>query len=228
MILDEPPLRAILSEGRAVARVVNTALDYHRRVCPCVLDRERLSVALGASPDCLALPEPVSLDRRPAQLDIEDLEQLAWRAAVLLRQGSVARPPVTPNVMALLDPDRRLYIKADRLARRADHQLVGGAWVVRVNSRLIPPAQRFALLAEGFHILREAGMLDLGSRGDPALDWLSRKWAALVLMPERWVRDLWKARDRHVAHTALAFGVSTSAMRIRLRELGLLECGDRP
>lgn len=228
MITDEPPLRSFLEEGRAVARVVNTAVDHHRRTCPCMIDRERLAYTLGATPECEALPGPISLERRrrPPHLALEDVEQLQGIASILLRRASIGRPPVRESIVGLLDPDRLLYVKRERLARRSDHRLVGGAWVIRVNQQLIPPAARFALMAEGFYILHETGQLALVSRGEAAMDWLARKWAAMLLMPERWVRHVWAGCDHHVARTAQVMGVSTAAMRIRLRELGLLGCGN--
>ncbi len=226
MLVDEPPLRRYLETGRIAARAAQVIVSDHRKSCPCVQDRKRLAYALGASPECDCLPDPILLDLRPRlpHLVLEDLEQLQGHAAVLLRQASIPRPPVRENLVALLDPERVVYVRKEKLDRRADHQLVANSWVIRVNQSLIPPAQKFALMTEGFHVLREAGRLELASRGDPALDWLARQFAGMVLMPERWVRDVWIARNRHVAQTAVSFGVSTSAMRIRLRELGLLRC----
>ena len=226
MIVEEPPLRRFLAEGRAVAKAAQVVVANHQRTCPCIRDRELLAYALGASPECDHLPPPISLDSRKdlPYLVAADLEQLQHHATVMLRQGSVPRPPVPSNLVALVDIGHPIYIRPDKIEGRAEHRLIGNAWVIKVNRQLWAPAQRFATMAEGFKILVETEQLELASNGDPALDWLAGKWAAMLLMPERWVRDIWQATDGHVARTAAIFGVSSSAMRIRLRELDLLGC----
>ncbi len=111
----------------------------------------------------------------------------------------------------------------------------GASPVVAINScYLKPPArQRFTLAHElGHHLLAErnsAGVelffIDGLKTSRSILERSCDQFAALLLMPEdrvrEWFKELASNRENRTAILAERFGVSLSAIRVRLRELGL-------
>lgn len=221
MSIHEPPLRAFIQEGRAVERVVRLAIREHQDGCPW----RAIVKALPCTLSCRGAAERQEPEGRPVPqpelLVVEDLSVVQGVASRTLGRGGAARPPVPTNLVALLDPDRLLYIRQVAMDKRAEHLLEGDAWVIRVNGALGRKARRFAIMSQGFHVVRRSRNLELRSCGSAALDWLADRFASYVLMPEGWVRELWP-RVENVAVLAGIFDVSPTAMRIRLKELGLL------
>ncbi len=114
-------------------------------------------------------------------------------------------------------------------------QIPGAPPVVAVNSSPFKPVsrQRFTIAHEiGHHLL--GGRFVRGSRvffidgtntGKGMLEHACDRFAAMLLMPEDivrlWFGELSANRENRVAIMAERFGVSASAMRVRLKELGL-------
>lgn len=143
----------------------------------------------------------------------------------ILRQSSCLRPPVPSNLVGLFDPGRHVHIQAIRCnGRRGGLWFQDGEWLIQVNAREPERAQRFTIFHEGFHILRQTGVLAVASDDPAAVEWLADRFAACLLMPEGWMREVATRVKRCRAMTmAGVFQVSQSAMRIRLAELGLVE-----
>ncbi len=224
MTVHEPPLRAFLEEGRAVEAVVRVAIAEHQEDCPCMrLLQQSTPECCGATCELTTRrPEPLEAEliQQPNHLVADDLQVVQDLSSWALRHGGGVRPPVSTNLVALLDPDRLVYIQEVPMKKRAELLLDGNAWIIRVSKQLGHKSRRFAIMSEGFHLLRKSRLVEVQSYGAVALDWLANRFAAQVLMPERWVRDLWP-RAENVPNLAGIFQVSPTAMAIRLRELGL-------
>ncbi|MGE5619073.1 MAG: ImmA/IrrE family metallo-endopeptidase [Sphingomonadaceae bacterium] len=223
MVVHEPPLRSFIQEGQLVQEVVEYAITEHRESCPwrAILEASPALACMVAC--CRPSPRPEGeLLRQPQLLVVADLAAVHELAARALRQGGAAKPPVATNLVALLDPERLVYIRDATMEARAEHLLAGDSWVIRVNRVLGRNARRFAIMSQGFHLMRAARGLELQSHGTAALNWLADRFAAYVLMPEEWVREL-HAKTENLASLAGIFQVSQTAMRIRLRELGLAD-----
>jgi hypothetical protein len=224
----EPPLREYALEAQAVDAAVCYGISEHQRVCPAVLD---MAARRASGEDrCCGCPhhEPsgsLSLTPRTIRdvprLDLEDVPLVLAQARAILSATSATRPPVSTNVVGILDPGHLVMIREATLCYRGDCQLDGDQWVIQVNRELGTKPRRFVIMRQGFHILRESGRMELRSSGLQALDWLADRFAAAMLMPEAWVREMWPRTSKNLVSTAGIFQVSPTAMKIRLRELGL-------
>ncbi len=222
MSVHEPPLRAFIEEGRIVEEVIRVAIGDHQENCPwrAILEASPSGCPLACCPRSQRV-EPEGRRVPQSQLLVaEDLSLVQELASRALRHGGGARPPVSTNLVALLDPDRMVYIQEVAMEKRAEHLMEGDAWVIRVSKSLGRKARRFAIMSQGFHLVRRSRDLDLRSHGSAALDWLADRFASNVLMPEAWVRDL-RPKAETISNLAGIFQVSPTAMRIRLKELGL-------
>lgn len=159
---------------------------------------------------------------RPPGVSDADVDAVNVLAERLARESGSSRPPVNANIVGLFDPGRPVRVQELPLGHeRGDCRREGDGWVIRVNSAYGPRSRRFILLREGFCILRETGAVRLQARQPAAVGWLADRFAAHLLMPEGWVRETWP-RVRDLVNMAGIFQVSQAAMRIRLKELGLL------
>lgn len=129
---------------------------------------------------------------------------------------------LTVNVEAILAPEISGQITR---VRRAG----GDGYHIDVNLLDSGVRRRFTLAHEIAHFLLHREYLEdeltddrmyrsrLGDRQERQ----ANKLAAQLLMPANLVRVAWRAGARDVAGLASAFDVSTQAMEIRLKELGL-------
>lgn len=161
----------------------------------------------------------------------DDAERFAFRAWESLKLD----PPVDVELVAKklgIDIYRKEFVQEiDGLYLRVP----GAPPVVAVNnSYLKPPGrQRFTAAHEiGHHLLcrhiqtkSRLFYIDSVKTRKTALERACDRFAALLLMPEpivrQWFDELSANRENRVAIMSERFGVSASAMRVRLRELGL-------
>lgn len=135
-----------------------------------------------------------------------------------------------------------LITELPRIDVRPSYQLTGsgvtmwhqGAWRIRVNALEPFTRQRFSIAHEFKHVLDAAhedviyGYLPVGSKQRHAhIEGVCDAFAAALLMPKVLVRQLWFSGTQDPAVLAWRFLVSQRAMRIRLENLGLVECQPR-
>lgn len=177
-------------------------------------------------PKILQLPE---FGKLPAEVVAEDLPIVEALAERILRDCSCQKPPVPVNVVAMFDPSKPVRLEEVPMGLvRGEHKLDNGSWVLRINSAYGPRSQKFIVIREGFHILLAAGDAKIDSRSPAAVEWLADRFAAYLLMPERWVREIYTRVCRYKQPQITMekiFEVSQSAMRLRLKELRLLNLG---
>jgi hypothetical protein len=162
--------------------------------------------------------------RKPPRTLAEALAIAQRQARRLLVLTRTCKPPVDPGVL-LTDP--KLEIRYTTVFRRVSGacRWIGSCYVIAVNRREPVTRQRFTVFHELKHAIdgaattRSIGRFDREGRR-PAVEVVADQFAACVLMPERWVMEACRhAPD--LAHLANHFGVSRTAMRVRLRQLGL-------
>jgi predicted transcriptional regulator len=115
-----------------------------------------------------------------------------------------------PRIVVRLDPD---------LAVSASARWMTGQWLLSVNSQDPWTKQRFSLGHELKHVIdhRHVNLYASDSEAEHAADY----FAACLLMPKRLVLKAWNQGDRRLSTLAALFGVSRSAMAVRLEHLGL-------
>jgi Zn-dependent peptidase ImmA (M78 family) len=151
------------------------------------------------------------------------IAQCDGQAREILDRLGISRPPVPENIVSYL---------GDVAIERMDwKELVGavhkvnGRWVVGLNRNDSLARQRFTLMHEFKHALdglRTVKDYRQYRKGmpKPLEEYLADRFASQVLMPEVWLRAVWRKMP-HLGRLAWRFGVSLEAMRMRLTELGL-------
>jgi hypothetical protein len=154
----------------------------------------------------------------------ELLAQTAALAGQVLRASALTRPPVPENIVLYLGPDTVIeYFDWKDLIGAVTY--VGDRWVFGINRNDPAGRRRFTLMHEFKHALdglRTVRDYRSWRKGmpKPLEEYLADRFAAVLLMPEEWVRRTarWESRlDR----LAWRFGVSREAMANRLQELRL-------
>jgi len=151
------------------------------------------------------------------------IAQCDRQAHEVLEQLGIVRPPIPENIVSYL---------GDVAIERMDwKELVGavhkvdGKWVIGLNRNDSLARQRFTLMHEfkhaldGLRTVKDYRQYRQGMP-KPLEEYLADRFASQVLMPETWVRAMWRKMP-HLGRLAWRFGVSHEAMRLRLVELGL-------
>lgn len=147
-----------------------------------------------------------------------DLREAEAIASEILIRGGISRPPVPANLIGVFDPERPVHVVKRPLRFPVRGLLQPGkrCWLVILASYLPPPAQRFTLFHEGYHILCRCRAVRLdGPKGYE--DWLADGFAARLLMPRQWVVE--RISKVNVGQLAFTFRVSRRAMERRIKEL---------
>lgn len=105
---------------------------------------------------------------------------------------------------------------------------VTGGWVISLNDDEPGARQRFSLAHEIFHTIVDERATRLlpghaGYSSDQRLEQMCDRFAAALLIPRVMVRADWVDGIQTIPKLARRYGVSQSAMRVRLLQLGLLE-----
>lgn len=105
-----------------------------------------------------------------------------------------------------------------------DHE--AGEWVIGINSNEPEARQRFSLIHEYKHIIdhTNAALLYRGTRlvnAERQAEQAADYFAGCVLMPKRLMLRAWGNRIQSLDRLAWMFDVSTTAVSVRLAQLGL-------
>jgi hypothetical protein len=156
----------------------------------------------------------------------ESMRIAELQAARLLKASAVTGPVVPESVIAELP-----RVQIERLSPipvSGSTHWVRGCWHIIVNGAEPLVRQRYSLGHEAKHVLDAPfshllypalyGMTS-GQRSEQVADF----FAACLLMPRPWVKRLWGRGEHDLRRLAGLFGVSQTAMRIRLLQIGLIE-----
>lgn len=161
-------------------------------------------------------------------LSFAEAQRLAeLQANRLLRHTESTSPPLAEAIITELP----------RIDVRRVGSLIGsgatawsrGRWRVHINGAEPETRQRFTLAHEFKHILDAAcedviyGHLAAGTARQRHVEAICDHFAACLLMPKTWVKQLWGQGVQDLAGLAWQFEVSQQAMLIRLQNLGLVE-----
>lgn len=143
-----------------------------------------------------------------------------------LKRGRVRCPPVPTELISLADEQHTIEIRLVALKRYSGAVWhVGARWIIQLNDNDTDAAKRFTLFHEAFHILtRSEGIPAFKRKGgkDPLFhEMLCDHFAGCVLMPAEWVKEQW-AKVNDLDQMARTFGVSDTAVFVRLRLMGLV------
>lgn len=160
-------------------------------------------------------------------LTINESFRLAELQAIkLLAALGVAAPPVPEQMLARLPQVEIMRIAPLPVSVSGGAKWVKGLWLIVVNAAEPPVRQRFSLAHEIKHVLDgkhasklypAIGTMSSHERTEQVCD----VFAANLLMPKTWVRKAYANGPQDLRSLAKAFGVSMSAMNIRLQTLGL-------
>lgn len=154
----------------------------------------------------------------------ELLGQTEALANQVLRAGALSHPPVPENIVLYLGPETVIeYFDWKNLVGAVTY--VEGRWVFGINRNDPSGRRRFTLMHEFKHALD--GLRTVrdyrGYRSGmpkPLEEYLADRFAAVLLMPDHWVRQFAR-REPRLDRLAWRFGVSREAMANRLEELRL-------
>jgi hypothetical protein len=143
-----------------------------------------------------------------------------------LRRGNALRPPVSTELVKMVDPQNPVEIR--KLKLKAYHGAIWSqqdGWVIQINDSDSAPTARFTIFHEAFHILAHCRTTPVfrkrGSVVGSFNELLADHFAFCMLMPREWVVERW-AEVGDLGRMAEIFTVPKSAMCIRLRQLGLI------
>lgn len=149
-------------------------------------------------------------------------------ATTFLDRAPVPLPDMAVALGLIVDVDAHLPADVSGLITR-ERGTAGDRYRISINGLDSPARQRFTLAHEIAHFLLHREFLDskltddrmYRSRLGDTMERQANQLAARLLMPGNLVRVAWDSGGRDVAALARTFDVSTQAMEIRLRELGL-------
>jgi len=192
----------------------------------CVDDcKEKLSQLLESgnqfNADAYDFIEPLKYEEMGVVFQL--VEKLAQKK---LKRGGVCCPPVPTELIALANGQHPIEIHT--LPLKAYHGAIWrlkDKWVIQLQHGGTSATDRFTLFHETFHILAHCGTTPVfrkrGVRRGSFNELLADYFAICVLLPKEWVKEKW-AEVKDVGMMAKIFGVPKLAIRLRLRQLGLI------
>ena len=169
------------------------------------------------------------MPRRATPLSVDEALQIAERQAGVLRRelGFQHAPSLPASLVGALPfvrvahepllPTPGLLLPTTR------------GWVIALNAADVATRKKFSALHELKHLLDDPFVAS--TRSDPRAERVCNHFAACALMPRVLLKRDWGNRIQDPAILAKRYGVSLSAMTIRLRDTGLIMTarrGDRP
>jgi hypothetical protein len=168
------------------------------------------------------------MPRRATPLSVEEALQIAERqSGVLRRELGFQHIPALPASLVGALPFVR--IAHEPLPTPGLLLPTNRGWVIALNAADVATRKKFSALHELKHLLDDPFVAS--ARHDPRAERVCNHFAACSLMPRVLLKRDWGNRIQNPAALAKRYGVSQSAMTIRLRDIGLVMVahrGDRP
>jgi hypothetical protein len=147
------------------------------------------------------------------------------QATRLLKIAQVAEPPMPEGVIAALP--RVEVERSSPIPVSGSAQWAKGLWHIVLNGAEPSVRQRFSLAHEFKHVLDAPFMSFLypdlaGMNSEDRRERVADYFAGTLLMPKLWVNRAWTSGIQRLPSLAQRFGVSQSAMRVRLMQIGLV------
>jgi Zn-dependent peptidase ImmA (M78 family) len=160
----------------------------------------------------------------------EALQLAEKQAAYLLASAGITGPSVPERIIT--DLPRVQVNRMSPFPVSGATEWSHGRWHVVLNGAEPSTRQRFSLAHELKHII-DHPFIDQIYANFPEHDRqnmterICDSFAGCLLMPKPWVERAWNDGNQHLGDLAVTFGVSQSAMHVRLRQLGLVEMTPR-
>lgn len=160
----------------------------------------------------------------------EALRVAELQATRLLQLSEVTEAPVPESVVAGLPRVQVERVVPSPVSGAA--QWSRGRWLILLNGAESGTRQRFSLAHEFKHVLDNpfisvlyppVGDLSSAHRGEQVCDY----FAACLLMPRRWLKHSWGEGEQDLRKLSRRFGVSPTAMQVRLLQVGLVDVPPR-
>jgi predicted transcriptional regulator len=160
----------------------------------------------------------------------EALQIAEAQAARLLASAGITGPAVPEHIITELP-----RVQVNRMSPfpvSGATEWAHGRWHVVLNGAEPVTRQKFSLAHELKHII-DHPFADQIYANFPEHDRQNMTericdyFAGCLLMPRQWVEKAWHGGNQHLGDLAEAFGVSQSAMNVRLRQIGLGEMTPR-
>ena len=153
------------------------------------------------------------------QLSRQDARMVAERQANKLLQLLDAHDGITETHIANLP---RIRIEREDLPTSGLSYWNGVEWIIVLNASESPERQRFSLLHEYKHIIDHGKQGLLYAREQDA-ERTADYFAGCALMPKRDLKRVYCTLTQRIENLATYFGVSPTAIRVRLEQTGLVE-----
>ena len=154
------------------------------------------------------------------------LDEVESLANDYLESAAIFEPPIPLNIIELCDPKRPIELRPFPLkAYFGCAWFLGNEWVVHLNANQSANMNRFTAFHEGFHIVCSNSHISFSKAGDcykPLSERLADYFAASILMPRRFVYELWP-QTQSIGEMAKIFGVPQPIMGEWLVRLELSE-----
>ncbi|HEX9776014.1 MAG TPA: ImmA/IrrE family metallo-endopeptidase [Actinomycetota bacterium] len=156
----------------------------------------------------------------------ESLRLAELQAVKLLAAAGVTKPPVPETVITALP--RVSVRRVAPLTISGGAKWIKGLWYIVLNGAEPLARQRFSIGHEFKHVLDAARTEQLypavaGMSTEDRAEAVCDFFAANLLMPKVLLRRAWVNKTQDLRALARMFGVSLSAMNVRLQSLGLTE-----
>lgn len=155
----------------------------------------------------------------------EALQVAEAQAARFLALAGITGPPVSEHIITELP-----RIQVNRMSPfpvSGATEWSHGRWHVVLNGAEPVTRQKFSLAHELKHIIDHPFADQIYSKlpehdRQNLTERVCDHFAGCALMPKSWVEKEWHSGNQHLGDLAMTFGVSQSAMQVRLRHLGLI------
>lgn len=160
----------------------------------------------------------------------EALQIAEAQAARFLAMAGISGPAVPENIIT--DLPKFQVIRRSPFPVSGASTWAHGRWQIGLNGAEPATRQRFSLAHELKHVI-DHPFADQIYSGFPAhdsetmIERVCDHFSGCLWMPRPWVEQAWHGGNQHLGDLATTFGVSQSAMYVRLRQLGLSEMTPR-
>jgi hypothetical protein len=154
--------------------------------------------------------------------------ELVRRLAVKYQtEAGINRLPVPANLITRAGDN--LPIEFRQIPLKAHHGAIwrlNDCWLVQLNSNDTPARRRFTLYHEIFHILAHCKSTPVFKKTSSSPEGsfnelLADHFAAIILMPEKWVKEKW-TEVKDISQMAATFNVPRPIVWFALKHLGLI------
>jgi len=143
-----------------------------------------------------------------------------------IKQSKLHHPPVITELIKQFDIGPGIEIRT--LPLKAHHGAIWhleDGWVIHLNAKDKPPAQRVTLFHEVFHILAHSRATPVfrkrGIKEGLFNEMLADYFACCILMPREWVKEKWKEVN-DLKRISEIFQVTEVSVWMRLKAMGLI------